>query len=118
VGVSLFLVEVVAVIGGHQLDPQFTAQGDQALVDLLLLEQAVFLDFKIESVSEDLLKFTSLLPGTVHIAAADEKGYMAVQAGGQGDDVVLIAAQGLHVDSRFVVKPLELGNTGHFMRLR
>ena len=53
-GMGLLLVQVVAVIGGHHLDPQFPAKFPQSNVGAVLFLYAVFLQFEIEPVAEQV----------------------------------------------------------------
>ena len=52
-GMGIFLVQVVAVVGGHKLDVQFCSQFFQTFIDYLLFRNGVVLEFEIQTVSKD-----------------------------------------------------------------
>ena len=114
VRVGLLAVEVVAVVGGHQLDAQLPAQLHEALVGHLLFRDAVFLQLEVEAVAKDLLQLDRLGPGAVRVVVGEAPGDLAVQAGGEGDQALLVPEEHLLVDARLVVEPLGLGNGGQF----
>ncbi|CAK8715510.1 hypothetical protein LDFHOB_04825 [Candidatus Electronema aureum] len=104
VGIGLVLVQVVAVVGGDQLDAEIIAQFLQADIDLCLLRDAVLLHLEVKPVAEELLQLKSLLPGRVHAAVADQPRHLAMQAGGEGDQAFVMAGEQLAVNARLVVK--------------
>ncbi len=110
VGVGFVLVEIVAVVGRHQLDAEIMAQFLQASVDLPLLRDAVLLHLEVEAVAEELLQFQSLLSGGIHAAVADQPGHLAMQTGGKGDQTFVVRGQQLAVNARLVVETCRLSD--------
>ncbi len=110
VGVGLVLIEIVAVVGGHGLDAEFGCQFFHPLIDRSLFGDAVFLELEVEAVAKDSLEFLGLGAGPWHVVVADEPGDLAVEAGGEGDQTLVMGLNGLHVDTRLVIKTFKLGN--------
>jgi hypothetical protein len=78
------LIEIVAIVGGHQGDAQFAAQFDQALVDLFLNRNAVVLQFQeIIALAKKLLIVPGRLLGLVHLVGQNVLGNVSFEAGGQ-----------------------------------
>ena len=50
---GLFLVEVVAIIGGNQFNAQFSTEQVKAVVDFFLLGKAVFLNLELEPIAKN-----------------------------------------------------------------
>ena len=100
----------MAVIGGHQLDIQLTPQFHQTVIGDPLFGNVVFLDFKVEPVTEDLLQLPGLVPGRIHTVMGDQPGDFTVQAGSEGKQPLLVFVKQLLVNARLVIKPLGLGN--------
>ncbi len=108
VGVCLVLVEIVAVVGRHQLDAEIMAQFLQARIDLPLLRDAVLLHLEVEAVAEELAQLQSLFPRRIHAAVADQPRHLAVQAGGEGDQPFVVVGQQPAVNARLVVEASRL----------
>ena len=114
VGVGFVPVEVVAVVGGHQLDAQLAGELDHAAVGHGLLGNAVFLEFQVEAVAEDLLQLHCPLACAVRVVVGEAPGDLAVQAGGEDDQPLLVGVEGVQVDARPVVEPPGLGQAAEF----
>ena len=99
--------EVVGVVGGHQGDARLLVEGDQALEDLLLLGDAMVLQFQIVAVRAKQVPHgqgVGLGPGVV--PGQQQPGELAGQAGGQGDDPLVVPGEQLPVHPGLAVKTL------------
>ena len=114
VGVGFLPIEVVAVVGGHQLDAQLPGEFDHAAVGHGLLGDAVFLEFQVEAVAEDLLQLHRPFARARRVLVGEAPGDLAVQAGGEDDQPLLVGVQGVQVDARPVVEPPGLGQAAEF----
>ena len=82
-GVGFFLVQVMTVVGRQQLDTKFLAETNEALVDRLLFLDTVFLEFKVVTVTEQLLHLDGLFSSLIVSIMRNEPGNLSVQAGAQ-----------------------------------
>ena len=97
----------MGVVGGHQGDARLLVEGDQALEDLLLLGDAMVLQFQIVAVRAKQVPHgqgVGLGPGVV--PGQQQPGELAGQAGGQGDDPLVVPGEQLPVHPGLAVKTL------------
>ena len=68
VGLVVVGQQVVAVVAGHQTDPQLLGKLDAALVDLLLLAQPVVLDLQpVAALAEQVAELAGGQIGRAHV---------------------------------------------------
>ena len=88
-GLGVFGLQVVHVVGGHQGQPPAGRQLEQGLVDLELLRQVVGLDLQVEAPGEDLGVLPGRGLGALGVVVDQALGHLAVEAGGQGDEAAV-----------------------------
>ena len=106
VGLGILPVQVVAVIGGHEGEPQLPCQFQEPPVRGRLLRQGVFLEFEIVAVPERVRIPLRRGPGLLHPVPEAVRGNLSLEAGGEGDEPFAVLRQDLLVDAGLVVEPL------------
>ena len=107
-GLGMFGLEVVHVIGGHQGNPPAGRQLEQGLIDLVLLGQFVGLDFQVEAPRENLGIFPGRGLGPLGVVVGEALGHLAVEAGGQGNEAAVQLLQKFLVHPGAVVEALQM----------
>ena len=107
------LLQVVAVVGGHERDAELLVDLPQALVGDLLLGYGVLLDLQeIVVLAEDVAVFGGGADGIVQTVLADEVGHLAAQAAGEGDEALMVLGQQVLVHARLVVEAFQVRLAG------
>ena len=115
VSFGMLLLEIVHVVRDDHLEPGLAGDLDQTAVrDLLFLEPVVLqFDEKVFR-TEDVGKGAGQLHGQLHVAAHDRLGDFALEARRGSDQSFAVEAKRLHIDARFVIKPLEVTERNQF----
>ncbi len=96
------------VVGTHHRDARLAADLEDALVDQLLLAQAVILHLQeVVIFPHEVAEGQRQLFGLFHLSLQDEPGHIAGQTGRQRDKPLVLLPQQLHVDAGAVVIPLD-----------
>ena len=102
-------VDVVAVVGGDQRDPQLGPHAPVLVVELILLRQPVRHHLEVEvAVGEQALVLERGLLRLGDPLLEQGLGHLAAEAGRQADEALRVVAQDLLVDPRVVVEALQV----------
>ena len=112
-GLVVFVIKVVAVVGGHHGNAEALSHIKEDVVHLELLGESVVLNLKIEvSFAKKLLVVKSQLVGLLHLSFHNQLGNLACQTGRKGYNPFAVLGQHLSVDTGLVIKTFELGDGG------
>ena len=110
VGVEVLLPEEVDVVGGHEGDARLPVDVEDLAVHLLLLGQSLVLHLEeVVALAEDVLELQGRAERLLGLAAQELLGHLAAEAGGQGDEALVVLPQEVLVHARLVGEPLEEG---------
>ena len=113
VRLGVVAVDVVAVVGGQQRRPDVLGDLDQLGVRLVLLGEAVVLQFDEEVVlPEDLLEPGGGLGGAGDVALEEPLADEPAQAAAGGDQALAVRFEELEVEPGLVEEPVEVGGRG------
>ena len=113
VGLSVFPVEVVAVVGGHGRQPHVVGQLQQLGIDCRLLRYAGVLYLDVEVFPpEDVGQATGCGLGLVLTPLNQVGRHLAVEAGREGDEALMVLGQVVEIGPRLVVEAVDVG-VGH-----
>ena len=111
----IFLLQIMAVIGAHQWDPELLMDLDEAAVRRLLMRQAVGLNLEVvPALTEDLLILTRHTCGTLHILLADQIRHLSTEAARQRNESLVVFRQQSFVHPGLVIEALEIGLADQF----
>ncbi len=117
-GLGVLLIQVVAIIGGHQRNTELAAELNQALVDLFLGRNPVVLQFqKIIPFSKDLLVVPGRFLGLVHLVGQNILGNVPFETGGQRDEAFGVGGEQCLVDPWLVVVAFHLTDGGQLAQV-
>ena len=84
--VRVFVVEIVAIVGGDKGDAGFLGEADELAVDALFDGQALVLNFEEEiAFAENVAEAVGVFAGLVELLFDDAFGDGAAEAGGESD---------------------------------
>ena len=98
-GLDIASAEVMGIVGGDQLDPQFGADARHLDIDESIFQSAVILNFQVKVVAKDTLIPTGHLPCHLRSTLQNRLGDLAPQAGGGDDQPLAVLLQQLFVDA-------------------
>jgi hypothetical protein len=108
-GLGVFPVEVVTIVGRHKGYGEFMGEFFEDAVHSFLLRQVVRLELKVETLFvKDRGQFNRLLFCLFRAAMVDEIGNDPLQAGRQGDEATVKFPQKFHIHTGMVVKSLQM----------
>ena len=110
VRVRVLLLHVMHVVGADQLDAELARPGNQMLVHVHLLGDAVVLELEVIVVRpERLLEPVDGVARLLELALGDQRRHLAGETTGERDEAVLVRGKEFLVDARLVVHALEMG---------
>jgi len=113
--VSVFVVEVVAIVGGNDGNAGFLGEAEQFPVDALLDFQALVLNFEKEvAFAKDVAETIGVFAGAIEFFVDNGFGDGTAEAGAEGDEASGMLAEEIVVDARFVVKAFEVTGGDEF----
>ena len=114
-GVGVFLVDVVGVVGADNLDVVVFGEAQEHFVDLILLGHVVALEFDVVVFTEDVVPPFELFPGGFFVFAQDGLGHHGADAAGGSDEALVVLQDEFLVDARvFAVKALHVTQRAEF----
>ena len=112
-GMGVAFLDIVNVVGRHQLQAEFLRPGNQMPVHLRLFGKGVVLQFQVEILRpQRLLEPVDRLAGLRQLPFEDRFRDFACQAAGQGDQPLLVRRQQFFVDSGLVIVTFEMRRRG------
>ena len=115
VGVCVFVLQVVDVIGTDDRQVKFPGDSDELLVTLNLLGQVVVLEFDVVVFAAEQIAIEAAgVPRRFVIVAQQMLVDLAAETGGRGDNAFVVLFQQCTVDTRFVVEAIYGRNRGEF----
>ena len=106
-GLFILRIRVMHVVGDHQRDVQLLTHGKQSGIHHPLRRNPMVLQLQEKiPLSEALLVFQGRLFRLVHQTFLDVPRHLSRQAGGKGDDSLMILIQKLHIHTGLIVKAL------------
>jgi len=112
VGLGVFAVQVVTVVGGHQRQVEGLGHLQQPLVDHVLLGQGVLLQLDVVAARKQFAVPAGGLQRIIHPVAAALHGYFALEAGRQSNQAATVLGQELTVDAGAVVEAFLVAGRG------
>ena len=107
VGLFILRIRVMHVVGDHQRDIQFLTHGKQGGIHQPLCRNPMVLQLQEKiPLSEAFLVFQRRLFRLVHQTFLDVPRHLSRQAGGKGDDSLMILIQKFHIHTGLIVKAL------------
>jgi len=107
VRVLIGVLEVVHVIGGHQRQPEFSCDGQQAGVDDALLFDALVLHLEKEVLrSQDVAIACRCVHRLARLVCADTRRHLTLETTAEPDEPLRVLGEQGVVDSGLVVEPL------------
>ena len=104
-GVCVFFINIMAVIGGNEGDARFGAHFHQRLIDHLLFPHAMILQFQKEiAFAENFQIFQSRFLGLIVRNIQDIPGHFPRQAGAGSDQPFAVFSQKLLIHTGFIVE--------------
>ena len=98
-GLDIACAEIMGVVGGDQLDPQFGADARHLDIDESIFQSAVILNFQVKVVAKDALVPTGHLPCHLRPTLQNRLGDFPPQAGGGDDQPLAVLLQQFFVDA-------------------
>ena len=112
VGLRVPGIGIMAVVRRDQRDTEFLRHRKKRGIDLLLIRVTMILQLEEEvALPEAVIVFEGGLLRRADVAAHDVTRNLPGEAGGAGDDALVILTQKFHVDARAIVIALEEGVT-------
>ncbi len=112
-GPGITVIQVVAIVGGHQRQGQLGGEVPKRPVDDLLLGQLVGHDFQKEPLPVEYGgQFPGDPPGLIDPTGVNPVGNVAFQTGGKGDQPGIVSPQAFEIHPGVVVKALQMAE-GH-----
>jgi len=112
-GVGIVLAEIVAVVGGHQRQPEILLKLEQAGMDAMLHLQALVLNFEEEPIfAENVGEGSGRGAGGVVVVLHQPLGDFAFQASGQADQALRMLRQKFLAHPGLVIKAVQRGFRG------
>src|SRR5271157_614952 len=107
-GVRIFVVQIVAIVGDNQGDAGFLGEANQFAVDALFDLQALILNFQEEvPFPENVAELVGIIAGQVELFLDDAFRDRAAQAGGEGDETLAVFREEIVINARLVVEAFE-----------
>ena len=111
--VRVAFLDVVDIVGRHQLEPHVGGPRDKLAIDLGLLGDAVVVQLEVVVLRpERLLEPVNLVARLVEFLRHDQPGNLAGQAAAQADQPLAVLREQFLVDARLVVVALKLRGGG------
>ncbi len=101
------LFKIVRVVGRDERQVHLASELDQAVVELLLLLDAVTHDLDVEAVAEDVAVDLGGLLGPLVVVVQQRLRAQARHAAGEDDEAVVMLGQQIEVDPRLVIVALQ-----------
>ena len=102
---SIFFMDVVEVVGGHQFDIVFLGQPAEFPADGGFFRQAMVLDLQVVVIPiEDIQVFQHGLLGGFQFAPEQVAGHFPGDAGGQADEPFAVLAEDFFIDPGFIIE--------------
>ena len=112
-GLGVFPVKVVAVVGGHQGQGEFPGQCLQVPVHQGLLGHLVGLDFQVKAiVVKDGGQLHGSLSGLLPAPLSKKPWDHALETGGKGDETPVVFSKEIQIDPGVIVKAFQMSQ-GH-----
>jgi hypothetical protein len=113
VGYVILVVQIVTVVGSDQGDTDFGRDLAKKTIDLGLLGHVVVLDFQVVAVTEDSGVFLNDLSSDIVTVRHHCGGKFSAETAAKADYALVEFAEQLFVDSRLVVKPVDVTLRDH-----
>ena len=102
--ICVLLLQVVAVVGGHQRHIHLTGDLNQTGQNNFLIPDTVIHDFHKEMIlAENLLHFPNIVPCPLILLGQQQLGQVAGNTGGKGDQPLMMLADQVIVHTRLIV---------------
>ena len=105
---GVFLVDIMDVVGSHQGDIQFFADGDQFLVDALEFGDRLPLNLQVK-IFKIIFIPSCRLPGFVQPVLFYQRWQFAAATGRESDKAFAVLSQNFLIDTGPVIEPFEVG---------
>ena len=107
-GVSVVVMKVVTIVGGHERDAGLFRKTDQFAIDVFFDRQSLVLNFEEEiAFAENVAQAVSILARLIVLLIHDGFGHRASQACRKGDQALAVFGKQVVVNARFVIETLK-----------
>jgi len=108
VGFGMPFFQIVDIVGGDHLDIHLPGDGKDGVADGLFFGDAVVLDFEVEILAEDVAIFGDGRTAALLVLAQQPLADLALEAGAEGDQPLVMFAQQGAVDAGLVIKSFQI----------
>src|SRR5439155_16611277 len=107
-GVSVVVMKVVTVVGGHERDAGLFRKTGQFGIDIFFDRQSLVLNFEEEiAFAENVAQAVSIFARLIVLLIDDRFGHWATQAGRKRDQAFAMSGEQVVVNARFIIETLK-----------